>query len=182
MGSQEDFTPSVELAQLLDGALGGSRPAVEKGWIHSRFQVGLTGVRVSPKLYIAVGISGSIQHIAGVMGAKTIVAINKDPEANIFKEAHYGVVGDYKQVLPAIQRMPERTSGKQVKEAYMAKEDFIKIVGPERVFDDEETLRVYANDESGATSMPFSVVKAHSTEEVQQIVKLANERASPSSR
>jgi electron transfer flavoprotein alpha subunit len=103
MGGQEEFNALGGLAQLLDGVLAGSRPTVEKGWTHSRFQVGLTGVRVSPKLYIAVGISGAIQHIAGVVGAKTIVAINKDPEANIFKEAHYGVKGDYRQVLPAFK-------------------------------------------------------------------------------
>lgn len=102
MGSEKGFEELAQLAELLDGTLGGSRPAVEKGWIHSRFQVGLTGVRISPKLYIAVGISGSIQHIAGVVGAKTIVAINKDSEANIFKEAHYGVVGDYKQIMPGL--------------------------------------------------------------------------------
>jgi electron transfer flavoprotein alpha subunit len=113
MGTQEEFSSLSELAGLLDGALGGSRPTVEKGWIHSRFQVGLTGVRVRPKLYIAVGISGSIQHIAGVVGAKTIVAINKDPEANIFKEAHYGVVGDHEQVLPAFKERLREHLGKK---------------------------------------------------------------------
>ncbi|MFH1166874.1 MAG: electron transfer flavoprotein subunit alpha/FixB family protein [Pseudomonadota bacterium] len=112
MGSQEDFNQLGELTELLDGALGGSRPAVEKGWIHPRFQVGLTGVRVSPKLYIAVGISGAIQHVAGVLGSKTIVAINKDADANIFKEAHYGVVGDYKKVLPAFKERLKQHLGK----------------------------------------------------------------------
>ena len=103
MGSQEAFAELDQLAKILNGALGGTRPTVEKGWIHSRLQIGLTGVKVSPKLYLAIGVSGSIQHIAGVIGSKIIVAINKDPEANIFNEAHYGVVGDYKEILPAFK-------------------------------------------------------------------------------
>ncbi|MDD2735528.1 MAG: electron transfer flavoprotein subunit alpha/FixB family protein [Desulfuromonadaceae bacterium] len=103
MESMDNFAQLTELAELLDGAVGGSRPTVEKGWVEQRFQVGLTGVKVSPKLYIAVGISGAVQHIAGAIGAKTIVAINKDAGANIFNEAHYGVVGDFKEVLPAFK-------------------------------------------------------------------------------
>lgn len=86
---------------MLGGAVAGTRPTCEKGWLHPRLRVGLTGLKVTPRLYIGIGISGAIQHLAGVVGAKTIVAVNKDPEANIFNEAHYGVVGDYKEVLPA---------------------------------------------------------------------------------
>ena len=103
LGNREAFGDLEELAGLLNGAVGGTRPACEKGWIGPRLQVGLTGEKVAPKLYIAVGISGAVQHVAGITGAKHIVSINKDPDANIFKEAHYGVVGDYKKVLPAFK-------------------------------------------------------------------------------
>jgi electron transfer flavoprotein alpha subunit len=88
-----------ETAVLLGGAVAGSRPAVDRGWLPSQLQVGLTGKRVNPHLYMAVGISGSLQHMAGCMKSKTIVAINIDDEAPIFKMAHIGVVGDYKEVL-----------------------------------------------------------------------------------
>lgn len=103
MGTEADFNQLSELAEILGGVLAGSRPTVEKGWIHSRFQVGLTGVKISPKLYIGIGVSGAIQHMAGMLGSEIIVAINKDPEATIFKEAHIGVVGDFKEVLPAFK-------------------------------------------------------------------------------
>jgi len=102
MGSSEAFRQLEELAQVLGGAVAGTRPTCEKGWLSPRLQVGLTGKKVFPKLYIAVGVSGAIQHMAGV-GSKCIVAINKDPGANIFKEAHYGAVGDYKDILPAFK-------------------------------------------------------------------------------
>lgn len=103
MGSFEGFSQLEELAKILGGAVAGTRPTCEKGWLNSRLQVGLTGKKVAPKLYIAVGVSGAIQHMAGV-GSKCIVAINKDPEANIFNEAHYGAVGDYKEILPSFKK------------------------------------------------------------------------------
>jgi electron transfer flavoprotein alpha subunit len=87
---------------MLGGAVAGTRPTCEKGWLNPRLQVGLTGKKVTPKLYIAVGVSGAIQHMAGV-GSKCIVAINKDPEASVFNEAHYGAVGDYKEILPSFK-------------------------------------------------------------------------------
>jgi electron transfer flavoprotein alpha subunit len=82
--------------------LGASRPLVDSGLVSSSRQIGLTGVKVTPALYIAVGISGSLQHITGVTGAKKIVAINKDPEAAIFKFSDYGVIGLYEDVIPAL--------------------------------------------------------------------------------
>ncbi|MDP3879612.1 MAG: electron transfer flavoprotein subunit alpha/FixB family protein [Dehalococcoidales bacterium] len=101
IGGAEGFAKLTELAEALKGAVGASRPACDSGWMPDTAQVGLTGKIVSPDFYLAIGISGSSQHLAGCSGAKTIVAINKDPEANIFKVARYGIVGDWKQVIPA---------------------------------------------------------------------------------
>jgi electron transfer flavoprotein alpha subunit len=101
IGSTEGFKQLEELAALLKGAVGASRPPCDNNWIPDTAQVGLTGKIIAPDVYIAVAISGSSQHMSGCSGAKTIVAINKDKEANIFRYARYGAVGDWKKVLPA---------------------------------------------------------------------------------
>jgi electron transfer flavoprotein alpha subunit len=108
IGGPDGFKDLEVVAKLLKGAVGASRPACDSAWMPDTAQVGLTGKVVTPDLYIAVAISGSSQHMAGCSGAKVIVAINKDPEANIFKEARYGVVGDWKKVIPAFtQKLKE---------------------------------------------------------------------------
>jgi electron transfer flavoprotein alpha subunit len=101
IGGPEGFKQLEELARILKGAVGASRPACDNKWVPDNYQVGLTGKIVSPELYIAVGVSGSSQHLSGCSGARVIVAINKDADANIFKVAHYGVVADWKKVIPA---------------------------------------------------------------------------------
>ena len=104
---KENFALIRDLADRLDGVVGGSRDAVDRGWISYPHQVGLSGKTVTPKLYLAVGISGAIQHLAGMKTADIIVAINSDPEAQIFKVADFGIVGDLFEVLPSLNEKLE---------------------------------------------------------------------------
>jgi electron transfer flavoprotein alpha subunit len=111
IGSKDNWKLIDEAAATLGAGVGGSRAVVELGWIPPSKQVGFSGVKIRPDVYIAVGISGAVHHLAGISGAKTVVAINNDPEANIYRVARFGVVGDVKEVLPAfVERVKELRS------------------------------------------------------------------------
>ena len=101
LGGPDPFSLLEELATILGGSVAASRAACDAGWVDHSYQVGLTGKTIAPNLYITVGISGASQHMAGCSGAKALVAIDRDGQANIFKDAKYGVVGEWQEVLPA---------------------------------------------------------------------------------
>ena len=107
VGGPDEVSVAAELAAALDAELGASRPVVDNGWLPREHQVGSSGHIVNPNLYVALGVSGSIQHLMGMSGSRIIVAINKDPEAPIFSVAHYGIVADLHDVAPALTRLLE---------------------------------------------------------------------------
>jgi len=102
---KQNFNLIFELAEAVGGSVGASRPVVDAEWLPREYQVGSSGQTVAPRLYFAIGISGAIQHLVGMQGARCIVAINKDPEAPIFKVAHYGIVDDLFKVVPALTKI-----------------------------------------------------------------------------
>jgi electron transfer flavoprotein alpha subunit len=113
LGSYDGFQLIHHLAETLGGAVGASRDVVEAGWIDHPHQVGQTGVTVTPKIYFAIGISGAIQHIVGMKNSSLIIAINKDKEAPIFQNCHYGIVGDAFEIVPLLIEMFEHALAKE---------------------------------------------------------------------
>src|SRR5207245_1573483 len=102
MKGPENYVILEDMGKVIGAAVGASRAAVDAGWRPHRFQIGQTGRTISPKLYLGFGVSGAIQHLAGMRTSKVIVAVNKDPEAPIFKIADYGIVADLFEVVPAL--------------------------------------------------------------------------------
>lgn len=102
IGNKADWPLVEKLAQVLGGAVGGTRPPLDEGWIREEQMIGQSGKTIRPKLYIGIGISGVIQHVVGIQEAKTIIAINNDPQAAIFKTADLGVVADFRKILPLL--------------------------------------------------------------------------------
>jgi electron transfer flavoprotein alpha subunit len=111
LGGPEPFERLQQLADALNGAVGASRAACDAGWIDHGNQIGLTGKSISPRVYITWGISGASQHMAGCSGAKSIVAVNTDPDANIFREARFGVVGNWDKVLTGFAAAVQELTG-----------------------------------------------------------------------
>ena len=116
MKDAKSFQKLFDLARSLGGAVGASRAAVDQGWIPYSHQVGLSGKSVTPKLYLALGISGSANHLAGMSASEVVVAVNRDPEANIFRLADFGIVGDLAEFLPALLARLDRREGRHAPE------------------------------------------------------------------
>ena len=111
IGKPENMPPIEELAKVLGADIGASRPVIDNGWLPRDRQIGSSGQTVAPKLYLAIGISGAIQHLVGMKGAGCVVSINKDPSAPIFNVSKYGVVGDLHEIVPALTQALQEAKG-----------------------------------------------------------------------
>jgi glycolate oxidase len=198
----ENFSMLDEAAKRLGGVVGATRDAVDRGWISYPHQIGLSGKTISSRLYVGAGISGSIQHLAGIKTCETIVSINSDPEANLHKVADFAIVGDLFEVMPELIRqlggkssdldIPQEKTSSQTEEKKIRTrtsaspyarvnkahvEELKSIVGQGNVIVDEERLESYSHDETDASEyavIPEVVVLPSTTEEVSKIMKLAN--------
>ncbi|MFW6261259.1 MAG: FAD-binding protein, partial [Spirochaetota bacterium] len=213
----DNFRLVRALADALGGEVGASRDAVDRGWIGYPHQIGLSGKTISSRLYLAAGVSGSIQHLAGIKTCETIVSINSDPDAPIHEVADFAIVGDLFEVIPELVRQlggsapgattPDAedraaedeasapTSGEAGAGATarvagtgyapvtpQVVADLARIVGERAVFAEPERLEAYSHDETNAAeygAMPEVVVLPESTEQVAQVVKLANRERIP---
>jgi hypothetical protein len=179
------------MADLLNGAVGASRDVVDRGWMSYPHQVGLSGKTVTPALYMAIGISGALQHIAGMQTSEHIVAVNKEPDANIFKFCDFGIVGDLNDVIPLlIEKIKQyKSAGRRMRlHKYNPVTDEIvrelkQITGEKNVlYDEPDSMEMYSHDEVAEkhyAHMPEIVVKPSSAEEISKIMKLANKYMVP---
>ena len=182
----ENFELVHRLAQRLAAAVGASREAVDRGWISYPHQIGLSGKTVTPALYLSVGISGSIQHLAGMQTASRIVAINNDSDAQIFKVADLAIVGDLFEISRLSSRESRKGRGRRMEYSRVTSDvidRLIEICGANHViFGDVEKLEAYSHDEVADKHyhhMPEAVVRPRTTEEISAIMRLANEKRIP---
>lgn len=182
IGKPEGLELLEKFASLIEGTLGVTRPLVEQGWAPYNQRIGMSGRTVRPRLFIACGISGAIQLVAGMRGANTIFAINIDPDAPIFDVAHYGLVGDLYQIVPELIETIERG---EISMQYpkLVNEDIIyltNLVGEKYTQVGDEISEDYAHDELGETrAFPEVMVEPDSAESIAAIMHYANERRIP---
>jgi len=199
----ENFLILTDLAKRLEGEVGATRDAVDRGWISYPHQIGLSGKTISSRLYIGAGISGSIQHLAGIKTCETIVSINSDPEANLHKVADFAITGDLFEILPELLRQlggsvqavvdaapseaagvrrsrPEDSPYAEVTQKIV--DELTAIVGKTGIILEKDRLESYSHDETDADeygTMPEAAVLPTTTEQIAAIMKLANRENIP---